>query len=142
MIILTETRKITVDVNHRGQDGWMTDMACEDYMGLSQYEYDEDKSDELGDKVYRMTDAEANELYEYVRSEIECAEEAQAECAREAAETDDAEEKDLIWSNIAANTKTEAFPELKEGEEYWWSWDEEDYDPKEDEEEDEETTED
>lgn len=137
MIILTETRKITVDINHRGHDGWMTDMVNEDYMCLSQYEYDEDKSDELGDKVYRMTDAEADELHDYVRSEIECAEEAQAECAREAAETDDDEEKDLIWSNIAANTNTEAFPELKEGEEYWWSWDEEAYDPKEDKEEDE-----
>lgn len=137
MIILTETRKITVDINHRGHDGWMTDMVSEDYMCLSNYKYDEHKSDELGDEVYRMTDAEANELYEYVRSEIECAEEAQAECAREAAETDDYEEKDLIWSHICENTHTEAFPELKEGEEYWWSWDEEDYDPKEDKEENE-----
>ena len=133
MIILTETRKIKVDVNIRMSDGWMSDIITEDLLE-SLGKRDDDKSWDLGDNVHRMTDKEADETYEWLKSNIADREEVQAQAAKDAEE--DPERAEGIWQDATSN-EDEGIPYLSEGEEYWWSWNEEDYDPKEDKEEDE-----
>lgn len=121
MIILTETRKIKVDVNIRMSDGWMSDILTGDLIE-SLGKHDEDKSWDLGETVRRMTDKDADELHEWLKSNIADREKVQAQAAKDAAA--DPDNADIIWRNAVSNDG-EGIPYLNEGEEYWWSWDEE-----------------
>lgn len=121
MIILTETRKIKVDVNIRMSDGWMSDILTGDLIE-SLGKHDEDKSWDLGETVRRMTDKDADELHEWLKSNIADREAVQAQAAKDAEEDPECAER--IWQ-VATGCDGEGIPYLREGEEYWWSWDEE-----------------
>lgn len=121
IIILTETRKIKVDVSIRMSDGWMSGILTGDLIE-SLGKHDEDKSWDLGETVRRMTDKDADELYEWLKSNIADREEVQAQAAKDAAA--DPDNAETIWRD-ATGRDGEGIPYLREGEEYWWSWDEE-----------------
>lgn len=69
----------------------------------------------------KMTDAEAAELRNWIASTIKDREEVQAQAAKDAAA--DPDNAETIWRD-ATDRDGEGIPYLREGEEYWWSWDE------------------
>lgn len=127
IIILTETRKIKVEVEHGEMWSWMIKVPLDKFPGyFDDRDLDWYESERLGVSVYRMTDEAADALRKRIHRDIEAAEEERIARNRLACPWVSKAEKAKMRAKIEAYDK--ANPDAcifmrGEFDDYWLTWD-------------------
>lgn len=124
IIILTETRKIKVEVEYGEPWSWMTTVPLDDYFGGCDLDWYE--SERLGVDVYHMTDEAANALRKRIHRDIEAAEEERIARNRLACPWVSKAEKAKMKAKIEAYNKVNPYGYIymyRQLDDYWLTWD-------------------